>query len=266
MADPFQDVDSAGPEFIKSFADAMDVRQSGPAMEAIVAAYLAQLTFSPGCITVEVGSGAGAVARRIAQAAHPEHVIGIDPSEGFAAEARVRAAAHDNLRFEVASGTDLPFADASVDHVIQHTVLSHVTEPPALIAEAARVLKPGGTLIVCDADFAKATMGSFPHDPLDCCARLFEKGFVTDAHIVGKLRTLMDGAGFEVSSFDVVSRPVTSGSQMRVWVEVTTAQMVERGEIGAPLAAALLDEHDRRVAAGTFYGHQVFATAIARKG
>jgi len=40
MADPFQNVDAAGPEFIKMFADAMDARQSDPSMEAIVANYL----------------------------------------------------------------------------------------------------------------------------------------------------------------------------------------------------------------------------------
>lgn len=48
MADPFQDVDSTGPEFIKTFADTMDVRQSDPTMEAIVAEYLGHLDVPPG--------------------------------------------------------------------------------------------------------------------------------------------------------------------------------------------------------------------------
>ena len=45
MADPFQDVDAAGADFIKSFADSMDARQSDPTMERIVAAYLDDLSF-----------------------------------------------------------------------------------------------------------------------------------------------------------------------------------------------------------------------------
>ena len=43
MADPFQNVDAAGAEFIKIFADAMDARQDDPTMEQIVANYLSAL-------------------------------------------------------------------------------------------------------------------------------------------------------------------------------------------------------------------------------
>ena len=45
MADPFQDVDAAGEEFIASFADSMDARQSDPKMEEIVAIYLSKCGF-----------------------------------------------------------------------------------------------------------------------------------------------------------------------------------------------------------------------------
>ena len=65
MADPFQNVDAAGPEFIKMFADSMDVRQSSAAMERIVASYLARIAVPDGGIIAEVGAGAGEVSRRI---------------------------------------------------------------------------------------------------------------------------------------------------------------------------------------------------------
>jgi SAM-dependent methyltransferase len=42
----------------------------------------------------------------------------------------------------------LPFADASFDTVLATQVLEHVAEPGALIAEAARVLRPGGVLLL----------------------------------------------------------------------------------------------------------------------
>ncbi len=64
MADPFQNVDAAGAEFIKVFADSMDVRQSDPAMERIVATYLGMLEFAGHRLTIEIGAGAGAVPRR----------------------------------------------------------------------------------------------------------------------------------------------------------------------------------------------------------
>jgi len=44
--------------------------------------------------------------------------------------------------------TRLPFADAVADVVVAGEVLEHVADPPALVREACRVLKPGGTLVL----------------------------------------------------------------------------------------------------------------------
>ncbi|MGJ8622169.1 MAG: class I SAM-dependent methyltransferase [Yoonia sp.] len=265
MADPFQDVDAAGPEFIKMFADSMDERQSDPTMEKIVAAYLGKLSLSDGSQIIEVGAGAGAVTRRIAAHAAPAQVTGYEPSAGFVAEAKARSNGHANLAFAVADGTDLPLGDETVDAVILHTVLTHVTDPASLLAEAWRVLKVGGTLIVCDADFSKATFSSFPNDPLDICAREFVRGFVTDPFIVAKLRGLMAAAGFQMASFDLDSRVVANAQQMLPWVKVTTDALCASGQIGQGLADALVAEHDRRAEMGTLYGYQAFATAVATK-
>lgn len=265
MPDPFQNVDAAGEDFIVAFADAMDLRQAEPAMERIVATYLGQLSFRPGGLTVEVGAGAGAVSRRIAQAAAPAEVVGFEPSEGFVREARARAAGIDNLRFEIADGATLPLEDGTADAVILHTVLTHVPEPRRLLEEARRVLRPGGTLVVCDADFSKATMANFAADPLDACARAFALDFVTDPHLVGKLRLLIAAAGLDLTAFTVDSRVVTSAIGMMNWVRQTTAGMVARDDIGQGLADALVTEYERRAEAGTLYGYQALATAIARR-
>ncbi|MEO0486506.1 MAG: methyltransferase domain-containing protein [Pseudomonadota bacterium] len=265
MADPFQDVDAAGPEFIAAFADSMDVRQSDPTMEAIVADYLGRLRFSDQTLTIEIGAGAGAVTRRVAARAAPGRVIGFEPSSGFVEEARKRAGDHANLEFTVADGAALPLEAGSVDHAVMHTVLSHVTEPSTLLAEAHRVLKPGGTVVVCDADFSKSAMGNFPDDPLDACARTFVREFVTEAHMGAKARPLLQEAGFVVDAFNVTSRVVLDGKQMLPWVVETCKLMVARGEIGQPLADALAAESARRAEAGTFYGYQAFVTAIARR-
>ena len=265
MADPFQDVDSAGPEFIKMFADAMDVRQSDPTMEKIVATYLGMLKLSDDSITIEIGAGAGAVTRRIAAHLQPAKVVGYEPSRGFVEEARNRVQGAPNLTFQVADGTNVPVENGTIDAVVMHTVLTHVTHPEKLLAEAFRVLKPGGTLIVCDADFSKATFSNFANDPLDVCAKEFVREFVTDPFIVSKLRSLVSGVGLDLVHFDVESRVVTTKEQMRPWVEATTSQMCERGDIGKELADALVAEHDRRAENESLYGYQAFATAVARK-
>lgn len=265
MADPFQDVDAAGAEFISAFADSMEDRQADPTMEQIVSQYLGKLEFHKGSLTVEVGCGAGAVTRRVAAKANPSRVIGFEPSKGFVAEAKARVREHANVEFEVADGAALPLADACADNLIMHTVLTHVENPDQLLVEAARVLKPGGHLVVCDADFSKATLGNFANDPLNVCAKLFVQEFVTDPHLVAKLQALTSAAGFVLDDLSFQSRSVLNNDQMLPWVEETGKALMKRGAIGRELHDGLVAEYRRRSAAGTLYGYQVFATLIARR-
>lgn len=54
------------------------------------------------------------------------------------------------VNFVLGDSMALPFADASFDHVVLHLIVAVVPEPQRCLAEAARVLKPGGTVIMLD--------------------------------------------------------------------------------------------------------------------
>jgi SAM-dependent methyltransferase len=71
-----------------------------------------------------------------------------------------------------AQALDLP--DRSFDLVTAHTLISHVDEPVRVLEEARRVLRPGGTLVVFDGDYATLTFGT--EDP--------EEGRAWDERIV----------------------------------------------------------------------------------
>ena len=72
-------------------------------------------------------------------------VMGVDPSaESIAAATAHARASRLGIAYKVGSGEELPFKDASFDLVYCCDVLEHVPEPARLVAEAARVLKPGG--------------------------------------------------------------------------------------------------------------------------
>jgi SAM-dependent methyltransferase len=78
-------------------------------------------------------------------------VIGVDPAAELRAAAL--AAPHDpRLQVEVRDGTAeaLPFADASFDTVVCTFTLCSVHNPAAALAEARRVLRPGGRLLYCE--------------------------------------------------------------------------------------------------------------------
>jgi len=90
---------------------------------------------------LEVGCGTGLVLEPIAKVA--SSAVGIDLSEGMLKKARERG-----LTVHQASATALPFSDGSFDTVVSFKVLAHIQEIRQAIAEAARVTRPGGHLVL----------------------------------------------------------------------------------------------------------------------
>ena len=73
----------------------------------------------------------------------------LDITAAMLAKARPRSV---NLNMQLVQGDSmaLPFADASFDCVVLHLIVAVVPQPARVLAEAARVLKPGGKLLVFD--------------------------------------------------------------------------------------------------------------------
>jgi ArsR family transcriptional regulator len=113
-------------------------------------ALLALLPASGDARLLDIGTGTGALletmAPRVAQA------LGVDASRQMLALARTRLArpglAHCAVR--QADMYRLPLADASFDAVVLQMVLHYAEDPAAALTEAARVLRPGGRLVVVD--------------------------------------------------------------------------------------------------------------------
>jgi ubiquinone/menaquinone biosynthesis C-methylase UbiE len=95
---------------------------------------------------LDVGTGAGALAFALAPLVH--EVVGLDPVPELLELARQRAV--PNTAFVVGDGAALPFPDASFDLVGTHRTLHHVAQPDRVVAELARVTRPGGRALVVD--------------------------------------------------------------------------------------------------------------------
>jgi ArsR family transcriptional regulator len=98
---------------------------------------------------VDVGTGTGRMIELFGPRA--AHAIGIDRSSEMLRLARVKLEAA-GIQSSLRQGDmyALPLAESSADSVIIHQVLHYAHSPAAAIAEAARVLAPGGTLLVVD--------------------------------------------------------------------------------------------------------------------
>ncbi|HYF76737.1 MAG TPA: class I SAM-dependent methyltransferase [Symbiobacteriaceae bacterium] len=99
---------------------------------------------------LDVATAAGHTA--LALAPHAAHVTGIDLTVEMLDQARAQAAAKGitNVTFQEGDAEALPFADATFDVVTCRIAAHHFPEVHRFCAEAYRVLKPGGRLVVID--------------------------------------------------------------------------------------------------------------------
>ena len=102
-----------------------------------------------GAVVVDVGCGGGTYTRAW-HGLGAASVIGVDFSEPILEEARAGHGQLPGISFQLgdAAATGLP--DGRADVVFERALIHHVADLGAVMAEAARVLRPGGTLLVQD--------------------------------------------------------------------------------------------------------------------
>jgi 2-polyprenyl-6-hydroxyphenyl methylase/3-demethylubiquinone-9 3-methyltransferase len=94
-----------------------------------------------GSLLVDLGCGAGVLAPHIAHLGH-QHV-GVDVVPGSAALARDRG-----ITVLLGDARAIPLSDGCADVVVAGEVLEHVPDLDRVVAEATRILRPGGTLVI----------------------------------------------------------------------------------------------------------------------
>jgi SAM-dependent methyltransferase len=103
---------------------------------------------TPGLEVLDVGCGTGGFARAIAGSA-PARVTGYDRAERFVAFAKQLPRLREGtVRWVVGDAEQLPFGCSSFDRVLLSLVLHQLADPHAAVAEAFRVLRGGGLVLV----------------------------------------------------------------------------------------------------------------------
>ncbi|MEZ5287442.1 MAG: metalloregulator ArsR/SmtB family transcription factor [Vicinamibacterales bacterium] len=101
-----------------------------------------------GLVVGDLGCGTGQLSAELAP--YVARVIAIDGSADMLSAARQRVADAPNVEVREGALEALPLDDASLDAALISLVLHHQPEPAGVLAEAARVLKPGGRVLVVD--------------------------------------------------------------------------------------------------------------------
>jgi SAM-dependent methyltransferase len=177
--------------------------------------------YPAGSLVLEAGCGVGAQTVTLARNSPGARFTCIDVSTESlrVAEERARAASLRNVSFQRADIFDLPFAEASFDHVFVCFVLEHLQKPGAALARLLSRLRPDGTLTVIEGDHGSTFF--HPDDPharraIDCLVTLQARGG-GNALIGRELYPLLTAAGL---------RDVTVSPRM-VYVDCSRPELIE---------------------------------------
>lgn len=110
---------------------------------------------------LDAGCGPGLVC--CALAPHCREITGVDVTRAMVGEAARRAAEDGlkNTRFIEGDIAALPFGDGAFDAAVSRYVFHHLENPLTVLQEMARVTRPGGRIVICDASPAAACRDNY---------------------------------------------------------------------------------------------------------
>lgn len=173
---------------------------------------------------LETACGPGAISRALAP--RVGLVRGVDLTPAMVAKAREDAAAAGvpNAEFSVGDATALEFGDASFDGAVTRFSLHHIPAPRRVLEEMARVVRPGGRVIVSDILGDEDRESAAWHEEVERLRDPSHWAFPTAA----SLRKLGEASGLELEV------------ERRIPLDLDYEDWLARGS-GGPAAAGLID-------------------------
>jgi ubiquinone/menaquinone biosynthesis C-methylase UbiE len=149
-------VEDSAEQDVQQLITVLDMQAALPGVARMRAWGRSVLDPQPGSFAVDIGSGTGSEVLALASQVGPSgSAVGVEPNSGLRAEA-ARRATGSTARFVDGTAYSLPFADSTVDIVRCERVWQHLDDPARAAAEIARILRPGGRVLVIDTDWATA--------------------------------------------------------------------------------------------------------------
>jgi C_GCAxxG_C_C family probable redox protein len=140
----------ASKDYFEKVAGQWDQMRQGFFSEAVRDKALEAGAVKPGALAADIGAGTGFITEALLQKGL--RVIAVDQSPEMLGQIKNKFSPEAALDCRQGDDASLPLTDAEVDYAFANMYLHHVESPTAALKEMARILKPGGTLVITDLD------------------------------------------------------------------------------------------------------------------
>ena len=213
----------------------------------------------PGARVADVGCGIGTVLADLRELG--AEAVGIDVSDAMVREAARRVV---DAELHVADAAALPLENASVDGYRAERVYQHLSDPAAALAEAMRVLRPGGRIVLIDQDYDALLVDGDDREltrrMLRGLADSIPNGWAGRRH-----RAAVLAAGFVDVDVEAETVTLIDYEYIAPALPALRAGAVDAGGVGEEDADAWLEEQRRRAEEGRFFAAMTHFLASARK-
>ena len=269
--DPHRYVNDLDDAAIERLIARLEGRAKNEVFTRLFDKYAERMKLPSGARVLEIGCGTGAVMRALARRADFDgRALGVDHSPAFVAAARRFAAAEGlegRVEFAVGDAHDADAAEGEFDAVIAHTVISHVADPLAVLAQMARRTRRGGTVVIFDGDYASMTYAHPDHE----LGRRMDDALVTasfnNPRIMRDLPRRLPEVGLRLATAwgDAVTE-IGSGSYFRSFIETYAPYVAAAGLMPAQAVDDWLQGQRAAMEAGTFFAACTYYTFLAVRG
>ncbi|MHB1093805.1 methyltransferase domain-containing protein [Thiobacillus sp.] len=270
VRDPHRFVNELDESARERLAARLESRARDDVFTRLLDNYVARLALPPLAEVLEVGCGTGVVLRALARRDDfTGRALGVDQCGHFidtASKFSRDEQVDSRIAFQVgdAHGLDLPAA--SFDAVIAHTLISHVTAPLAVLGEMTRLVRPGGTVVIFDGDYASLTYGYPDHD----FGRLVDEALTNvtfnNPRIMRDLPRLLPGLGLKLADAwgDAVIE-IGHASYFKSFAETYVPYVKRSGLVPEDAMDTWHNEQRQAMENGTFFAACNYYTYMARR-
>jgi ubiquinone/menaquinone biosynthesis C-methylase UbiE len=267
--DAMQFINEQDAATLERFIERLEFRAKDPTFTGYREAYMKLVDLPSTAAVLDLGCGTGVVTRAIAaRDGFAGTVTGVDQSPEFVAAAQ-RLAADDGLgdrvEFVVGDAHALDLPAASFDAAVAHTLVSHARDPLTVLAEAARVIRPGGSVAIFDGDYASLTFGCDDPHLGEQMERAVQSTIMSSPRVMRELPRLLPKAGLRLIAAQAhVYAEAGSSSFLLNLAETYGPLAASTGLVPAARADAWLADQRRSAEDGTFFGACNYYAYVAR--